>query len=214
MSNHDFHIKAIGIAKKLKPDLQSKEESITFISGEKKSTIRNWLYSNKMPPKGKRLSIADRFGVDIDYLFGDAPYNLPITQYEPEQKYYLVPQLALSQLPCLEHFDPMPISGRIIISLNPDLTKHLKQVEKTYCVVSSGIDFEPFISASDTLFFNASAKPIKGNFCILVGGNSCIVRIQQDGSIVSNNGDTIKFLDSHTLLPIIITMSSKYVNQA
>ena len=214
MSEPDFRTKVIAIAKQLQPEAPNKEESITEISGEKKSTIRNWLYSQKKPPMGKRLTIADKFGVDVAYLFEDAPFNLPITRYEPEHNYYLVPQLTLSQVYCLDKVTPMPIQGRTVISLRPELTVNIEQVEKTYCVIGSGIDYEPFISASDTIFFNGTAKIIRGNFYILVSRNIQIVRMEQDGRLISNQGDQIKPMQTDKILPIIITMSSSYVTHA
>ncbi len=214
MSNLDFQTKAVAIAKKLKPDVHSKEESVTVISGEKKSTIKNWLYSNKMPPKGKRLSIADKFGVDVDYLFEDAPYNLPVTQFDSSLRCYLVPVLTLSQLPYLTCSEPLPISGRTIISLSDELQKRLNDVEKTYCLVGSGIDYEPIISGGDTIFINVSANVVKGHFCVLVGDDTRIVRVQKDGFLVTNNGETVKLTDNEKLLPIIVTMSSSYVKHA
>ncbi|RYV04135.1 hypothetical protein SOPP22_01670 [Shewanella sp. OPT22] len=214
MSDYDFKTKAITIAHKLLPELQNKEDSITEISGEKKSTIKNWLYANKRPPMGKRLTIADRFGVDANYLFEDAVFNLPITQFDESLKCYLVPKLALSQLTCLEQTEPMPVAERTIISLSPELLEHLESYQKTYCLVASGIHYEPFITAGDTLFFNSTAKHFKSNFCILVSDETQIVRMQQDGAIVSKDGDIIQPRKSDTLLPIIITMSSSYVTYA
>ncbi len=120
----------------------------------------------------------------------------------------------LSQLDCLEKTNPMPVAERTIISLSPELLSHIDDVAKTYCIVASGIDYKPFISADDTLFFNSTAKRFKGNFCILVSEKIQIVRLQQDGGIISNQGDMIKPSNSDTLLPIIITMSSSYVNYA
>ena len=214
MSEHNFRTKALAIANKLLPDFQNKEDSMVKISGEKKSTIKNWLYANKRPPMGKRLMIADRFGVDVDYLFSNAPYSIPITQFDESLKCYLVPTLSLSQLPCLESIEPLPISERTIISLSAELLSHLEQVEKTYCLVSSGIDYEPFISASDTLFFNSTAKQFKGNFCILINDETQIVRLQEDGTLISSSGNIVNLVKSDTLLPIIITMSSSYVSYA
>ncbi|MBM7074443.1 hypothetical protein JQC92_20865 [Shewanella sp. 202IG2-18] len=214
MSEHNFRTKALAIANQLLPDIQNKEDSVVQISGEKKSTIKNWLYANKRPPMGKRLMIADKFGVDVDYLFSDSPYSIPITQFDESLKCYLVPRLALSQLTCLEQTEPMPVAERTIISLSPELLEHLESYQKTYCLVASGIHYEPFITAADTLFFNSTAKHFKSNFCILVSDETQIVRMQQDGAIVSKDGDIIQPRKSDTLLPIIITMSSSYVTYA
>ncbi len=204
----------MSIAKQLKPEIHSKQVSVAAISGEKETTVRNWLFTNKVPPKGKRLRIADKFGVDVNYLFEDGPYSLPITQFEKSLNCYLVPILTLPQLIHLASSNPLPISGRTIISLSSELIQNLTQVEKTYCIVASGIDYEPFISANDTLFVNVAANKIIGNFCILVGENTRIIRLKNDGHWVNSRGDPVELTETAVLLPIIITMSSNYVKHA
>ncbi|MCL1078028.1 hypothetical protein D5R81_08430 [Parashewanella spongiae] len=211
MSNYDFHIKAVAIAKKLAPEIQSKQVGVAKVSGEKETTVRNWLFNYKMPSRGRRLSVADKFGVDNDYLFGNASYSLPITKYDESLNCYLVPELSLSQLPCLQGIDPLPVQGRLTINFSPQLVQHIRQIEKTYSVVSSGLDFEPSISASDTLYFNVTANKIKGYFCILVGNEPQIVRYEDDHHLTTNNGDVVKLKNNETLLPIIVTQSSTYV---
>ncbi|RLV58117.1 hypothetical protein D5018_19035 [Parashewanella curva] len=210
MSQHDFRTKALAIAEQRLPDLINKEDSLVEISGEKKTTIKNWLYSDKRPPRGKRLTIADRFGVDVSYLFDNAPYSLPLTKFDESLNCYFVPELKLSQITCLSETAPLPISARVTISLPTFILDNMQSVEQTYCVVSSGIDYEPFITATDTIFFNTTAKRIKGNFYILVSSDTSIVRMESDGTLKCNQGKSVSLASNDKIIPIVITLSSGF----
>ncbi len=211
MTNKDFHIRAVQLAKILRPDVHNKEISVAEISGEKQSTVRNWLFSSKVPARGKRLTIADKFGVDIGYLFEAAVFNVPLTQFDESLNCYLVPKLSLKQLPCLFLAEPVPIEGRTVISLSDSMKKYLTDIGQTYCLVSSQLNFTPVISADDTLFINLSAKPLHGNFFIHLGKKVQIVMLEKSGVITAENGSVVIRDSKDQLLPIIIIMTTSYV---
>ena len=214
MTKQNFATKVLAISRRLQPDIVSKEKVIAAVSGEKPSTVRNWLFADKLPPKGKRLKLSDRFGVDVDYLFNNKKFNLPLTQYDSLLGCYLVPELKLSQLHCLQSEELLPIKNRVIISLHSDLVDNLKDVKQTYCIVSSGIDFEPFISAEDTLFINSTAKVIKCNFFLHVTSSVQIVQLEEDGTLKNKKGKPVVRLENEPLIPIIITMTTSYITRA
>ncbi|MCL1077599.1 hypothetical protein D5R81_11690 [Parashewanella spongiae] len=214
MNNEAFLKKAISLSQSFLPKEKNKTACMAQVSGEKESTVRNWLFNNKMPSKGKRLGIADKFGVDDDHLFNEAEFNIPLTKYDEQHEYFLVPVLKLEELYGVTEKVPLPVQQRNVINLSKNILNHIQDYRKTYCFQAERISFEPFISTTDILFVNTTAMVKQGQFCLHLGRVIQIVKLVDRNNAILNDGNEITIKDDEHLFPILLTLSPGYVNYA
>ncbi len=210
LTNTLFAERVVTISSQLRPNETNKTVCVAEVSGEKISTVRNWLFNKKAPPKAKKLTIADRLGVDVRYLFESGDFSVPLTQYDEALNCYVIPKVTLEQLSGIFQNKPLPINDRIVTSIDPQLVQELGDVRKTYSVSSNDIHYAPFISKNDTVIFNVSSEAVKGNLCLHISECIQILLYDSTGTFVNAQDQNVEIKSKDKVLPIIMTVSSRY----
>ena len=211
-----FIKKALEISDLILPEIKSKEKRLAIISGEKESTVKNWIFHKKMPASSKRLHISDNFGLSEESLFDDAHENsIPVAVYNNELHCYLIPQIDESGLKRLSSAQPpLIISGRIPLKSQILLKDEIAIPNMTYCLETIHLAFPPFITKNDIIFINHTASRKNNIFCIYkTESKTQIVKIQDNSgrSIMYNkDGKEISEDKDAFVAPIILTLSRSY----
>ena len=217
MKKSPFVDKLINLAEQISPTIRNKEKRLSEITGEKESTIKNWLFNNKKPPKTKRLSVSDKLGVSESFLF-DESNNIehPIAIYDKKAQYYLVPKIKeLDIVKISDTHSPLVVSDRMPIKLKNVVEESVTDISKTYCTELKNIDFSPFILEGSYVFFNATAHKKDGIFCFYYDKSLSIqitklMMMDSKISLVTKNASIIKKPCLNRILPIILTISTEY----
>ncbi len=211
-----FIRKALEISELILPDIKSKEKRLAMISGEKESTVKNWIFHNKIPSPAKRLHISDNFGLSEISLFDNTNENsIPIAVYNEELLCYLVPQIEESSLDKLSVAQPpLVISGRIPLKSQILLKDEIVSPHMTYCLEVIHLSFPPFITTNDIIFINHTASKKNDIFCVYKKEDKIqIVKLQNiSGNYIMYNkdGEKIRKEKNAFIAPIILTLSKSY----
>ncbi|WP_146152198.1 helix-turn-helix domain-containing protein, partial [Photobacterium phosphoreum] len=157
------------LAKMLLPESKNKQVSLAELTGEKESTVRNWLFNDKKPSASKRLRISDSLGVSICYLFNDGDFSYPVTVYDKNTDSYSVPEI--DEINLFQRFTknnyPVVVYNRNNVNISCNITNNVERIDETYCFKSNSLEFNPFISKGDIVFINLTANKINGLFTII-----------------------------------------------
>lgn len=214
-----FIQKALELSEKLRPEVRSKEKRLSMISGEKESTVKNWLFHNKTPVPSKRLMLSDRFGVSENSLFGEGfSFNIPVSVYNNELDCYMIPQIEECNLEkVLSGEVPLIAIDRIPLKLNKLFCYETVELHRTYCIKVVKLCYPPFVSPNDMIFLNPSA-PYKSNiFCVFKTSTSAeIVRVQNESNkhvMYDKSGRVLKQRESDLIIPILFILSGSYQHE-
>ncbi|ELQ9312402.1 hypothetical protein R3D73_005460 [Serratia marcescens] len=211
-----FIKKALEISELILPDIKSKEKRLAMISGEKESTVKNWIFRNKIPSSAKRLHISDNFGLSERSLFDNThEKSIPIAVYNEELRCYLVPQIEEASLDKLSVAQPpLVISGRIPLKSQILLKDEIASPNMTYCLEVIHLSFPPFITANDIIFINHTASKKNNVFCVYKKeDNVQIVKLQNiSGNYImyNKNGEKVRKGKNTFIAPIVLTLSESY----
>jgi phage repressor protein C with HTH and peptisase S24 domain len=216
LDKKDFASRVAYLAEVLMPNVKNKEKRLSEITGEKASTVRNWLFNGKMPVNKNRIIISDKMGVSEEYLFYGGQKSYPLAKYDLESDSYSVPVITEEDI--LKIADNVKniivVRSRKIVSLEESLLTSIKEIEKTFCINVEYISFHPFISKGDSLLINTTAKIKNGIFAILITkGDIKIVTINDTDDELffhDENGIINRIRDSDIIMPILMTISTRY----
>jgi hypothetical protein len=213
--NTSFIKKALELSEKLRPEIKSKEKRLAAISGEKESTVKNWLFHNKLPVSSKRLSLSDKFGVSETYLFSESSEtNIPLAVNNKELSCYLVPQIEEINLSKLFlKSSPLVILDRIPLKINKFVDDDIMDPNSLYCFEAFKINFPPFITTTDIVFINPTA-PFKNNTFCLYRATACIEIVQVHASnnnyvMYTKKGEKLLTDNKCCIIPILLTISRR-----
>lgn len=217
MKKSSFVDRLLILAELINPNTRNKEKKLSEITGEKESTIKNWLFNNKKPPRTKRLSVSDKLGVSEACLFDDSEnIEHPVAIYDDNAKCYLVPKINELDILKINNIDsPLLVSDRMPVKLKDDIEKSVKDISQTYCAELKNIDFPPFILEGSYVFFNATAQKKDGIFCFYYDKSQSVeiaklMMLDSRISLVTKNASIIKKPITNRILPIILTISTEY----
>ena len=200
LDNTTFASRALAVATLLHPNIKNKIERLALTSEESISKVTHWLHSGKQPPKTKRLELADRLGVSIDYLFEKGEFAPPSTLMLYSPDVYSVPMLSLDDLPNLiKGSVPIAIKRRMTWQLPSELTEKIKATELCFCI-SSPLDAPPHFRKGDLLLLNLSATITLNTLALELNGESSLSLIETNEEIQP----------STSLIPILMNISLKY----
>ncbi|RLV58255.1 hypothetical protein D5018_18295 [Parashewanella curva] len=204
-----FAERAVAIAKELCPDIINKVSCVIKVSGEKKTTVANWVFSRKAPPKAKKLTIADRFGVDTSYLFDGDDFSLPITKYIPEHNCYSVPLIEHTQIKVLfeAKSKPLPVYQRFTTSLlRSDPLDY--EPNRTYCLLATtDIQYPPMILDNNIIIFNLSSVIKRLQYYLCMGETTQLLWLDSQGYYVDSKGSNYNIKASDVLMPVVQVVS-------
>ncbi|SMG59152.1 hypothetical protein [Cedecea sp. NFIX57] len=209
----NFVKKALTLSDKLCPDIKSKEKRLSLISGEKISTVKNWLFHNKSPVASKRLMLSDKFGVSEDYLFGDYQHpEIPVAVYNNELTCYLIPQIDEGNLNNLiSASTPLVLQDRQPLKLELLLNNEVKSPYLTYCFEAIHLTFPPFISTHDIVFVNSTALYKNNTFCLYKTTTGIeLVKIDtSEGAsrVYTKQGTCVAVEGNALIIPVLLILS-------
>jgi hypothetical protein len=220
MANHEKFINILlELSEKLLPEIRSKEKRLSLISGEKVSTVKNWLFHNKIPVSTKRLTLSDRFGISEESLFSNnQEISIPVSVYSNELKCYVVPQIDETDINKMLHNEPpLPAIDRIPLKLNSLECYGTPGLYNTYCIKVVRLSFPPFISPDDFIFINPSVPYKNNTFCIYkTPTNIEIVKIKttKNEHVTYNKlGNECIANKNSSIIPILFVLSGRYWNE-
>jgi hypothetical protein len=93
--------------------------AIENTTGEKDTTIKNWLFNAKIPRQSKRISIADSLGVSEEYLFDDNIdiYDIRKPELSHSEECYYVPFFDYKNIFNLTKNKIQPVGQRLPIMI-------------------------------------------------------------------------------------------------
>lgn len=217
MSNEsNFIKKAMELARAIYPDVRNKEKLLAVMSGEKESTVKNWLFHNKLPASSKRLQIADKFGVTESSLFGDTnEYQVPVAVFNEALSSFLIPQIDEDSLArYTASTPPVKVNARLPLRAQAVVTQDIISPEQTFCFETLHLVYPPFITQGNIVFVNITARLKNNIFCIHKAGcklQIVHIRCSNGVSLIFNSAGKQIPLDSRAVLfPIILTLSRSY----
>ncbi|HGJ5869223.1 MULTISPECIES: hypothetical protein [Arsenophonus] len=217
MSNNSKFIKRlINISNQLLPDIKNKEKRISQVSKENESTVKNWLFHNRLPPKKKRITISDNFGVSDEFLFGnDDNLSFPIAIYNSDLDVWLIPKVEIADMKNFNEKQLLCVKSRFALKIEEALKNKLACPEKTYCIeIDQSINFPPFFEENDYIFINQTAIPKNDSFCLYIKEDNIeIVKLKindYNRELVNKIGRVSFCEDTKHIFPIILTISSDY----
>ncbi|WP_416414342.1 hypothetical protein [Pantoea sp. App145] len=214
-----FIKKALELSELILPEIRSKEKRLALISGEKETTVKNWIFHDKIPVSSKRLHISDSFGVSEQSLFDlSEKHSIPVAVFNRELNCYLIPQIDESGLErLLSATPPLIATERVPLKLQDFLKDDIAIPHLTYCINVVKLVFPPFILESDIIFINHTASR-KGNiFCVYTSGSQVqIVKIKcSDGRfiLINKEGCEVRIEENSFVAPVILTLSRGYFHE-
>lgn len=198
------------------PDVRNKEKLLAVMSGEKESTVKNWIFHNKLPATSKRLQIADKFGVTESSLFGDTDeYQIPIAVFNEKLSCFLIPQIDEGSLArYTASMPPVKVNARLPLRAQAVVNQDIISPEQTFCFETLQLIYPPFITQGNIVFVNITARRKNNIFCVHKAGDKLQIvhlRCSNGVSLVFNsNGKQISLGSNAVLFPIILTLSRSY----